>query len=100
MGNIDKLTTEEKEKLGIRKYAKAHLSTFYGKMVEENSIYHDTDSVKMQIPKLGVCYKCGNTNGPWTWTAKGWLCEDCEVEDNGRKSESGNKSGDKSESGQ
>lgn len=50
---------------------------------------------------LGVCYKCGNTNGPWVWTAKGWLCEDCEVEDNGRnKSESGHKSESESESGQ
>lgn len=84
MDNIDKLTTEEKEKFGIIKYAKGHLSTFYGKMVEENSIYHDTDSVKIKIPKLGVCYKCGDTNGPWTLHQNGWLCEDCEVKENGK----------------
>ena len=70
MDNIDKLTTEEKEKLGVRKYDK--------------TIYHDTDSVKIQIPKLGVCYKCGNTNGPWTLRQNGWLCEDCEVKENGK----------------
>lgn len=41
---------------------------------------------------FGVCYKCGDTNGPWLWDNedKIWLCEDCtrkECKNNGRKSD-------------
>ena len=42
MDNIDKLINEEKER-----YGKLYLNTVYGKMVEEQLIYHDTDSVKV-----------------------------------------------------
>lgn len=26
---------------------------------------------------LGVCYRCGDTNGPWTLIAGGWYCDNC-----------------------
>lgn len=37
------------------------------------------------LGELGVCYKCANTNGPWILTSQGWLCEDCEEKENGKR---------------
>ena len=26
---------------------------------------------------IGICVKCGDTQGPWTLTEEGWVCDDC-----------------------
>ena len=44
----------------------------------------DTIKVNADVSCLGICYKCGDTNGPWTLHQNGWLCVDCEVKENGK----------------
>ena len=31
----------------------------------------------MRFGGIGICAKCCDTQGPWTWTSLGWLCEKC-----------------------
>lgn len=26
---------------------------------------------------IGICAKCGDTQGPWTWSEGRWLCDSC-----------------------
>lgn len=31
----------------------------------------------MRFGGIGICAKCCDTQGPWTWTSLGWLCDKC-----------------------
>lgn len=31
----------------------------------------------MMLQQWGVCFKCGDAQGPWTWEKGRWLCDSC-----------------------